>query len=164
MMLILLLDVKNLIRKILIIILMMMKTAVAIKTLLIIKIMSPRQCHHKTQKKLCSYLEIACNEIKCFFYWQKKLNHKCLVKVQPFSSVKVWCMHDHVKPTVWDFNLDHVILHCGTNDLSSERTASQVARSIKELALSLQDNKISISLLNQGMALAITNPVKYTVV
>ena len=71
MMVILLFDVKNLIRKI-IIILMMMKTAVAIKTLLIIKIMSPRQCHHKTQKKLCSYLEIACNEIKCFFYWQKK--------------------------------------------------------------------------------------------
>ena len=27
----------------------------------------------------------------------KKLSHKCLVKVRPFSSVKVRCMHDHVK-------------------------------------------------------------------
>ena len=58
-------------------------------------------------------------------------------------------MHDHVKPTVQDFNPNHIILHCGTNDVSSERTASQIARSIIELALSLksQDNKILISLV-----------------
>ena len=83
------------------------------------------------------------------FLLTRRLNHKCLAKVRPFSSAKVRCMHDHVKPTVKDFNLDHIILHCGTNDLSSERTASQIARSIIELALSLksQDNKISISLI-----------------
>ena len=48
-----------------------------------------------------------------------------------------------------DFNPDHIIFHCGTNDLSSERTTSQIARSIIELALSLKspDNKISISLI-----------------
>ena len=59
------------------------------------------------------------------------------------------CMHDHVKPTVRYFNPDHIILHCGTNDLNAERTASQIARSIIELALSLKssDNKISISLI-----------------
>ena len=45
-------------------------------------------------------------------------------------------MHDHVNPTVRDFNLDHIILHCMTNDLSSERTASPIARSIIEPALS----------------------------
>ena len=55
-------------------------------------------------------------------------------------------MHDHVKSTVRDFNPDHIIIHCGTNDLSFERTASQIASSIIELALSLKskDNKISI--------------------
>ena len=58
-------------------------------------------------------------------------------------------MHDHVKPTVRGFNPDHIILHCGTNDLNSGRTASQIARSIIELALSLKskDNKISVSLI-----------------
>ena len=58
-------------------------------------------------------------------------------------------MHNHIKPSVRDFNPDHVILHCGTNDLSSERTASHIAKSIIELALTLksEDNKISISLI-----------------
>ena len=79
----------------------------------------------------------------------RKLNHKCFVKVRPFNSAKVRCMYDHVKPAVRDFNLSHIVLHCGSNDLSSERTASQIAKSIIELALSFksQDNKISISLI-----------------
>ena len=83
------------------------------------------------------------------FLLTRKLKHKCLVKVRPFSSAKVRCMHDHVKPTIRDVNPDHIILHCGTNDLNSEQTASQIARSIIELALSLKskDNKISVSLI-----------------
>ena len=58
-------------------------------------------------------------------------------------------MHDHVKLTIRDVNPDHIILHCGTNDLNSERTASQIVRSIIELALSLKskNNKISVSLI-----------------
>ena len=83
------------------------------------------------------------------FLLTRKFNHKYLVKVRPFRSAKVGCMPSHVKPTVIDFNPDHIIFHCGTNDLSSERTTSQIARSIIELALSLKspDNKISISLI-----------------
>ena len=79
----------------------------------------------------------------------RKLKHKCLVKVLPFNSAKVRCIQDHVKPTVRDFNPDHIILHCGTNNLNSERIASQIARSIIGLALSVKskDNKISISLI-----------------
>ena len=46
------------------------------------------------------------------FLLTRKLNHKCLVKVRPFSSAKVRCMYDYVKPTVRDFNPDHIILHC----------------------------------------------------
>ena len=58
-------------------------------------------------------------------------------------------MHDHVKPTVQDFNPNHIILNCGANDLGSERTATQIARSFIELALSLKskDNKVSISFI-----------------
>ena len=129
---------------IIIIIIIIMKTIVAIKTVLIIQIMSPRH-----QKKLCSYLGDSIVMKLNSFLLTRKLNHKCLVKVQPFSSMKVRCMHDHVKPTVPEFNPDHIIIHFETNDLSSERTASQIARSIIELALPLksQDNKILISLI-----------------
>ena len=83
------------------------------------------------------------------FLLTRKLNHKCLVKVRPFSSAKVRCMHDRVIPSVRDVDPDHIILHSGTNDLSSERTASQIARSIIELALTLKSeyNKISISFI-----------------
>ena len=48
-----------------------------------------------------------------------------------------------------DFDPDHIILHCGTNDLNSDRTSSQFAKEIVDLALSLKSdkNRISISLL-----------------
>ena len=83
------------------------------------------------------------------FYWQENLKNKCHFRVRPFSTAKLRCVHDHVKPTVQDVNLDCIILHCGTNDLNPEQTASQIARSIIELALSLKskNNKISVSLI-----------------
>ena len=82
------------------------------------------------------------------FLLTRKLNYKCLVKVRPFNSAKVRCKQDHVKPIVRDFDPDHIILHCGTNDLNSDRTSSQIAREIIDLAISKSDkNKISISLL-----------------
>ena len=78
------------------------------------------------------------------FLLTRKLSH-----TQPFSSAKVRCMHDHVKPTVRHINPDHIILYYGANHLSSDRTASQIARSIIQVAFSLksQDNKISIFLI-----------------
>ena len=50
--------------------------------------------------------------------------------------------------TIRDFNLGNIVLHCGTNDLNFYRTSSQIARKIKDLALSLKSdkNKILISL------------------
>ena len=84
------------------------------------------------------------------FLLARKLKHKCLVKVRTFSSAKVRCMHDHVYTTaIRDFNPNHFSLYCGTNDLNSEQIASQITRSIIELALSLKskDNKISMSLI-----------------
>ena len=58
-------------------------------------------------------------------------------------------MHDHVKPTMRDFNPERVILHVGTNDLNSDKTASQIANSIVQLALPLKNdnNKIYVSLI-----------------
>ena len=53
-------------------------------------------------------------------------------------------MVNHVKPTIRDDKPDHVILHTGKNDLRSEKTASQIARSITELAMLLKDNDNSV--------------------
>ena len=84
-----------------------------------------------------------------FFLLTRKLNHKCLVKVRPFISARVRWIHNHAKPTIPDFDPDRIILYCGTNDLNSNRTSSQIAIEIIDLALSLKSDKtkISISLL-----------------
>ena len=83
------------------------------------------------------------------FLLTKKVNRKCLVKVRYFSGAKVRCLHDYVKPTLRDFNPDHIILHVGTNNLNSEKTSSQVANSIIELHNTLKtiDNEITVSLI-----------------
>ena len=49
-------------------------------------------------------------------------------------------MQDHVKSTIRDINLQQIILHVGTNDLKTERTASQIAKSIIDLSISLKKN------------------------
>ena len=58
-------------------------------------------------------------------------------------------MHDHAKPTIREINPEHIILHVGTNDLKSEKTASQIANSMIELANSLKNktNSIHVSLI-----------------
>ena len=75
---------------------------------------------------------------------RKKVRHKFFVKVRPFTGAKVSCIVDHVKPTIRDDKPDHVILHTGKNDLCVEKIASQIARSITELAMSLKDNDNSV--------------------
>ena len=60
----------------------------------------------------------------------KKIKHRGIVKVCLLTTVKVSCMQDHVKPTIWDINLQQMILHVGTNKLETEQTASQIAKSI----------------------------------
>ena len=78
------------------------------------------------------------------YLFTKKVRHKFLVEVRPFTGAKVSCKVDYVKPTVRDDKPDHVILHTRTNDLRSEKTASQIARSITELAMLLKDNDNSV--------------------
>ena len=58
-------------------------------------------------------------------------------------------MLDHAKPAVRDFNPDHIVLHCATNDLNFDRRSIQIVIEITNLALSLKSdkNKISFSLL-----------------
>ena len=54
---------------------------------------------------------------------KKAINHKCIVKVQPFRSENVQCMYNHVKPTILDVNLDNITFH--VNELNSKKSSSQ---------------------------------------
>ena len=69
--------------------------------------------------------------------------------MRPFSSAKASCKHHHAKPTIREINPEDIILHVGTNDIKSEKTASQIANSITELANSLKNetNYIHVSLI-----------------
>ena len=74
----------------------------------------------------------------CFL--TRKVRHKYLIKVRSFSGAKVSCMVDHVKPD----DKPDIILHVGTNDPRTEKTASQIAKSIMNLTTSLKNNGNSV--------------------
>ena len=78
------------------------------------------------------------------FLKTKAINNKCILKVRPFSSAKVRCMYDHLKPKIRYVNTDNIILHVGTNELNSEKTSSQIARSINGVVISLKTITIMI--------------------
>ena len=71
-----------------------------------------------------------------------KLRNKKLIKVRSFSGAKVSCMYDHVKPTIREFNPNHIILDVGTNELKSNKTASKISSSVIDLALSLESETL----------------------
>ena len=47
-------------------------------------------------------------------------------------------MTDHVKTTLQEINPDYIILHAGTNDLKTEKRASQIAKARIDLVTSLK--------------------------
>ena len=65
------------------------------------------------------------------------------------QSAKTRCMHDHAKPAIRELNPEHIILYVGTNDLNTEKTASQISKSILDLANSLKNetNTVHVSLI-----------------
>ena len=77
----------------------------------------------------------------------KKLNANCKMFVKTFSGAKTTCMHDYVKPLVRS-SPDHFILHVGTNDLSSDKSPEEIARSITDLATSIKNEKHDVSISN----------------
>ena len=54
----------------------------------------------------------------------KKIKHKVVVKVRTFTTAKVSCMQDHVKPTIRDINPQQIILHLGANNLKTTNSQS----------------------------------------
>ena len=62
------------------------------------------------------------------------------------NNLLVSCMKDYVKPTLQDFNSEHIILHVGT---ILERTSSHITKSIIELCqlLKTDPNTNPVSLI-----------------
>ena len=77
----------------------------------------------------------------------KKLNANCKVFVKTFSGAKTACMNDYVKPSVRS-SPDHFILHVDTNDLSSDKSSEEIARSIIDLATSIKSENHDVSISN----------------
>ena len=57
----------------------------------------------------------------------KSINHKFLVKVRHFTTAKTIDMHDHLKPSLRDFNTGLFIIHVGTKDLPLNKTSNKIA-------------------------------------
>ena len=71
----------------------------------------------------------------------------CKVYVKDFPSAKVRCMQDYVRPTSRE-NPNHIILHVGTNDLTTNIPPEKVVESIIDLASSLKSNSCSVAISN----------------
>ena len=77
--------------------------------------------------------------------WEiKKLDNKQKVYGRSFSGSKVSCMKDYVKPLIRENNPDH-IFHVGTNDVPSEKTPQVIAQSIVDLAKSVANDNLQVT-------------------
>ena len=72
---------------------------------------------------------------------------QCRVYIRPSLGAKVRCMEDHIKPVIKG-NPDHVTFHIGTNDVPSDKSAEDRAKSIAELALSAKSASCDVSISN----------------
>ena len=74
----------------------------------------------------------------------KKLEANCKVFVKTFSGATVSCMGDYMKPSLRN-PPDHFILHVGTNDLGSDKSPTEIGKSIVNLACQLKNEKHDVS-------------------
>ena len=65
--------------------------------------------------------------------------------IKSFPGASVACMRDYVKPSL-KYNPDAILLHCGTNDLRSEKSADVTADNIINLAKEIKSDKNEVIL------------------
>ena len=80
------------------------------------------------------------------FKMRNGMNSYEKVFVKPFSGATISCMHDYIKPTL-KHNPDVILLHVGTNDLRSSKSAEDIANELINLSTSIktEENEIIIS-------------------
>ena len=80
----------------------------------------------------------------------KKLNANCKLFVKIFLTNN-WCknnMYERLRKTIGKEQYGHFILHVVTNDLSSDKSPGEIARSITDLAASIKNEKNYVSMSN----------------
>ena len=80
------------------------------------------------------------------FELSKSIKHKYSVRVRFPPSVKTSCINDNVKPVIRNQEADHIILHTETNDLSSDKTPLQICNDIVNLAASIKNKDIKVTI------------------
>ena len=69
----------------------------------------------------------------------------CKVFLKSFSGAKLRCMEDYIQPTLKE-TPSNVMLHVGTNDVTTKQDPQQIAESIIDLAVKMKRNcDVSIS-------------------
>ena len=74
----------------------------------------------------------------------QKASHKYSSRNRFHLSTKTSCINDHVKPVIRNQEDDHIILHTGTNDFSSDKTPVQICN--VNLAASIKDKDIKVTI------------------
>ena len=74
------------------------------------------------------------------------VNQRCIVKKRDFSSTKIPCMKDYIKPTLRELDPEHVILHVGTNNRNSPLPPKEIADGIIDLAKSMKTDNRNITI------------------
>ena len=69
----------------------------------------------------------------------------CKLHVKKFRGARVKVMQDYIKPSLRE-NPHHLIIHVGTNYISTNQRPEQIAKSIVELALSVIRNSCDVTL------------------
>lgn len=65
-----------------------------------------------------------------------------------FSESKTSCMKDCVKPSNRENNAEHTIFYAGTNDVRSEKTSQVFAELIVDLAKSVTNDNIYVTIFS----------------
>ena len=71
------------------------------------------------------------------------MSNKEKVYIRSFPGATVECMRDYVQPSL-KFNPDAILLHCGTNDLRTDKCAEEIANNIINLAKKMKSNENEI--------------------
>ena len=88
----------------------------------------------------------------------KSINRKFLVKVRLFTTAKTINMYDHLKPTLRVFNPGLWIIHVDTKNLPFNKTRSEIAEEVVNLAESVKKSTSNIAILE---ILTYENSYKY---
>ena len=80
------------------------------------------------------------------FELAKSIHHRKQVKVRSHPSAQIRCITDHIQPIIRSADVDHIVLHIGTNDLKKEKTPIQICHEIINLASKARDKGIKVSI------------------